>query len=464
MTENNNLTIKELIKVDKELLENVSILIENQDSQSILNLLADLHPADVAEILNHLNLEDATFIFNLLDNETASEVVVHLDDNFRSDILGELNSEKISDIVDELDSDDAVDIMGDLPEEVAEEVLSKIDKEDSEEFKELMKYPEDSAGGIMSSDFVYVHKDSTIKDAIREVRKNAEEFEHIYQVYVIDDAGRLLGFVQLKLLLIKPLKTKVNTIMSEDLIFVSPTADQEEVARIMEKYDLVSLPVVDENRIMLGRITIDDIVDVINEEATEDIQKIAGLSEEQEPNYSVFRISRIRLPWLAMALVLEFFNAILLSSYENIIEQFYIATFFIPIVMAMGGSSGTQAAIVMVRSLSSGEIWFKHSLSRLIKEFGVALLNGLACSVVLLLGVTVFFPGNKVTFEFGIFLSAALLTVMVTATMLGATIPLIFKKFKTDPAIATGPFVTTANDILGLIIYFSLITIYLAGR
>ncbi len=452
--------VKQIIQVDEELVENISGLIEAEAADNILVLLADLHPADIAEIINGLDLDEAKYLFNLLNTGMASEVVTEIDENLREKILQEIDTQKIATIVDELDTDDATDIVSELPDTIAQEVLDAIDKEDSAEVKQLLKYPEDSAGGIMTSDFVYVNETASIKEAIEEVRKNAEEFEHIYYIYVLRDNDELVGIASLKSLLLNPLDTNVTAIISKDLITVNPEMDQEEVAEIMEKYDLVSIPVINENNIMLGRITIDDVVDVIQEEASEDIQKIAGLSDEQESADSIFHISRIRLPWLIIALVMELVAAIVLSSYESFMREVIIATFFIPVVMAMGGSSGTQAAIVMVRGLGVKELWLKDSLRKLSKEFGVALLNGIACGLFLLIATYIFFPRDEVSLHFAILLSISLLVIIVFSTMVGASIPVLLRKFNTDPAIATGPFVTTTNDILGLLIYLSFITMF----
>jgi magnesium transporter len=455
-TQNN--PVKEIIQIDSEILENISHLIQTHAEKSILNIFADLHPADIGEIINHLRFEDAVYLFKLLNTEIAGEVITEIDDNLRERLLKEIDEDKLTDIVDELDTDDATDILSELPEDIAEHVLENIDKEDSEDVKELLKYEEDSAGGIMTSDFVYVTDSATIKNAIDEVRLNSEKYEQIYYLYVLTKDDELLGTVSLKSLLVNPLSSNITTVMDKDLIYVTPDMDQEEVAKLIEKYDLVSIPVVDSDKKMLGRITIDDIVDVIHEEASEDIQKFAGLSEEQERSDSIFRISRIRLPWLIIALIMEIIAAILLESYQDFISKFIIVTFFIPVVMAMGGSSGTQAAIVMVRNLSSSDIWLRNSIQKLTKEFFVSLLNGIVCSSVLLLASILFFP---VDFPMALLLSGALMTIIVFATIVGAGIPLFLSKIGVDPAIATGPFVTTTNDILGLLIYLTFVTSYL---
>lgn len=456
---NNNISVKDVIKIDSELLDNISVLIEQHASSSLLTILADVHPADIAEIINNLGTDEARYVFEILDNETAGEVLVELDENLREKILRKIDTEKITNIVDELETDDATDIVSELPQPVAEQVLENIDLEDSQDVKELLKYPEDSAGGIMNSDYVFVTEEATVKTAIKEVRKNAEEFEHIYQIYVVDTKNRLKGFVTLKSLLVNPLRKKITSVMEEDLIYVNPELDQEEVAKIMQKYDLPAIPVVDSDKRMLGRITIDDVVDVIHEEADEDISKFAGLSEDEEISDSIFRISKIRLPWLIIGLVGELFNVLLLSSFEATIEKIAVAAFFFPLVMAMGGSSGTQASIVMVRSLSTGEIWLSQAAKKLVKEFGVSLMNGIVIAAILYAVTNIFFEDKL----FIIILTTSLVCIITFATLLGASIPVILKKLNVDPAVATGPFVTTMNDIFGLFIYMTFLTIFLVN-
>jgi len=453
-----NKDVRDLSKFDSEIYENISTLIENEENTNLITLLTDLHSADLGEIINHLDFDDAVYLFKLLNNETAGEVLTELDENLRERLLGEIAPEHIVSIVDQLDSDDATDIVGDLPEEIQEHVLEQIDKEYSEDVKQLLKYPEDTAGGLMNSDFLFVYETQVVKDAIDEVRKNSEEIDNIYYIYVLSVQNKLVGTVSLKSLLTNTLETPLAKIMEEDLIYVTPEIDQEEVARIIEKYDLVAIPVVDKNMLMLGRITVDDVVDVINEEATEDLQRVAGLSEDEEFSDSSFRISRIRLPWLLVGLAGELVSALVLSSFQASIEKIIIASFFIPIVMAMGGSSGTQAAIVMVRSITESEYWISDSLKRIFKEFRVALLNASACGIILLFVSHYLFHTEII---FSVILTASLFVIMTNATMIGALVPIIMKRLGADPAIATGPFVTTTNDILGLLIYLSLVSIFL---
>jgi magnesium transporter len=459
MTENNSITnVRNLIQIDQEILDNISVLLEEEAGESVKNIFASLHPADIAEIINRIKIDEAIYAFKLLTTEVAGEVVIELDEDLREKILREIEPGKIADIVDELDSDDAVDIVSDLPKDVAVHVLDNIDKEYSDDVKELLKYREDSAGGIMSTDFISVPSDATVKDAIEQVRLNADEFEHIYHIYVLNEEKKLLGFVLLKSLLLHPLDAKVKSIMEDELLTVNPELDQEEVANLMEKYDLVTIPVINSQGVMLGRITIDDVVDVIHEEAAEDIQKFAGLSEEEEMSHSSFKISRNRLPWLLVALVGELVSAMVLSNFQASIEKILIASFFIPIVMAMGGSSGTQAAIVMVRRLGNQEIFIKEAFKKIGKEFAVAVINGLVCGLLLLAATHYLFRAEVL---FSVVLSSTLLIIMIFATIVGAMVPVILKRFGADPAIATGPFVTTMNDIFSLTVYLTVISHFL---
>ncbi len=458
---NKNLNTTEIYKtlqIDKELIDNIINLIEENAKQSLLNIFSDLHPADIAEIINNLSFEEANYTFNILPISSAYEVITELDENLRDKILEETSPEKISKIINELDSDDATDIISNLPDELKSSVLRKIDSESLEDVTELMKYPEDTAGGLMETDFVFIREDATVADAINEIRENAEEIDHLFYIHVLSKTNRLIGIVGLKSLLTNNPDEKITNIMEEDLIFVTPDVDQEEVASIMEKYDLVSIPVVDENKVMLGRITIDDIVDVINEEASEDIQLIAGLSEEQETSDSVFRISRIRLPWLLIALILEIGASKLLHFYEGSLSNFTTAVVYIPIIMALGGSSGQQAAIVMVKSISLNPNLTKFSFVKIIKEFFVGLTNGLISSAILLLGSFIFLHNdlNKL-----LIVSLALLATIISSTMIGFSVPILLKKFNVDPAIATGPFVSASNDIFGIFVYFTIFNLLL---
>ena len=446
------------IKDVKEIVGNIDFLIEEKDEAIIRNIIVGLHPADLAEILHYLKEEQRNYIFSLLDAEIASDVIAEMDDVSRDKILDDLDEERISEIVDEMDSDDATDLVSDLPADVAQKVLDSIDKEDSEEVIELMTHEEDTAGGIMAKEFVAVNEKTKVEEARIEIRRKADEVDDIFYIYVLDDKNRLVGIVSLKALIVADSKTKMSEIMNQDVITVSTSMDQEEVANIAKKYDLVSIPVVDNDKALVGRITFDDVADVMEEEASEDMQRMAGITDEEEfRETSILRISQVRLPWLLVGFAGQLVSAFILSSFEASLSQIIAAAFFIPIIMAMGGNAGIQSSTIMVRGMATGEIELFEIRKRLIREVFVSLLNGMICGILLFLVVAFFLKQPN----FGLLLGCTLLFVIMMAAFIGASIPVLLKNLNIDPAIATGPFITTSNDVIGLLIYFGLITIFL---
>ncbi len=462
-----NLPLKEdldsrshLTEVDADLVEDISTLIEDGEQGSILNIVADLYPADLALLLTHLAFDDASQLFRWLPEEQAGDVLPELDDEYRADLLEVLSTARISALIDELDTDDAADVLADLPDAVVQDVLPQL--EDEQDLRGLLKYDEETAGGIMETDFVAVREHMTVKQATEEIRRNAEEVDPIYSVYAIGDEGQLVGLVPLKRLLLAAPTARVREVMKTDIVSVKPDVDQEEVALVMERYDFVALPVVDHKNRLVGRITIDDIVDVIREEAEEDMQRMSGTSDE-ELTFSVFKISQARLVWLFIGLVGALLSGLVIKNFEAVLEEVVVLAMFIPVVMAMAGNAGIQSSSIAVQGLASGELWTTDLLSRIGKELLVSLLNGLVLAVTL--GVLVLVLEEALQM-FGTELAGAnaipmaltaaisLLIVIVLSTTIGATVPLLLDRFKIDPAIATGPFITTSNDILGLIVYF----------
>jgi len=441
----------------KEIIENFSYLAEVKDEAMIRNLIVDLHPADLADILHHLDDEYRAYIFDMLDAEVASDVMTELDEVSRDDILEDLDDKRISEIVDEMDSDDATDLVSDLPSDLAEKVLEQIDEQDSVEVKELLGHEEDTAGGIMAKEFVSVHQDSTIDEAIQEIRRKSEEVEDIYYVYVTDEDGKLVGIISLKDLILSKPVVRVSQVMDKDVIFVETGLDQEEVANIARKYDLVAIPVINDQEKLVGRITFDDVADVMEEEASEDIQRMAGIADEEVRETSTFRIIKVRLPWLIVGFMGGIVAAFILRNFEHSLNHVFAAAFFVPIIMAMGGNSGIQSSTIMVRGLATGEISLYHVGPRLMRELWVSILNGLICGFLILIFIT-FWLKN---FNFGLVLAAAMIVVIISASIIGAVIPVVLKKLNIDPAIATGPFITTSNDVFGLLIYLALITTFL---
>ncbi len=446
-----------LLEVDSDLVIDIASLLESGMQGMVMNLVADLYPADLARLLTHLSLEEAKTLFEWLPNEKAGLVLAELDDEFRSRLLEETRPEKVSELLGHLETDDAADVLADLPSDVAYQVLPQL--ENSSDVRSLLGYDEESAGGIMGTEFVVVPKTWTAGEATEEVRRNAETVEDVYAVFVSDDDGKLIGTISLKNLLLTAADTPVSDIMDTDVITVTPYIDQEEVARIMQRYDLVSLPVVDARGTMLGRITIDDIVDVIREEAEEDIQLMSGMSGSEEPTDTVIRIVRGRLPWLLIGLMGAGLSGLVIGQFESALEQAVVLAAFIPIVMAMAGNAGIQSSAIVVQGLASGELWSSDLARRIGKELSVALLNGVALAVVLGLAVMVLPIDSENIGRLAITASLSMLTTIILATVIGTTVPLMLNRFKIDPALATGPFITTSNDIVGLAIYFLLATL-----
>ncbi|NOY61319.1 MAG: magnesium transporter [Calditrichaeota bacterium] len=442
----------------KEIIDNISFLAQKQDIPKLKNIIIDIHPADLADIMRELDDTERDLLFSLLDPETASDVVVELDEVTRDHLIQDMEEKRLTEIVDEMDSNDATDVVADLPDELAQKVLSQIDSKDRAEVEKLIVHDEETAGGIMAMEFVAVQEDQTVDDAIQEIRQKAQEVEDVYNVYAIDRDGKLVGVVSLKKLLLSNPRMHIHDIMNTDVISVTVEEDQEHVANIVRKYDLVSVPVVDNQNRLVGRITVDDIVDVLQEEATEDLQRMAGIVDEEVlQETSALRISRFRLPWLLVAFVGENISALVMHHFQATINQILAMAFFIPLIMAMGGNSGSQSAMIVVRSIALAEGGTSNTLERILRELRVALLNGIIIGL-LLFGITQFWMNDPF---FGLLIAFALLFVIVNAAILGSLVPYILNRLHFDPAIATGPFISTANDVLGLFIYLGLATIYM---
>ncbi len=443
----------------KKLVRDMSYLAEMFNKTLIKKIVSQMHPADLAQILHHLSKRNRDRIFNMLDLDTASDVISHLDEVVRDKIIEEMDTDRISEIVEEMESDDATDLLAHLPSETADQVLAKMDKEESEEVKELLKYEEDTAGGIMAKEIVYVEQNRRVDEAIREIRDKAEEVEEIYYVFVVDSNQVLVGGITLKKLLLSKHWTIVKDLMTPDILSVDTSLDQEEVANIVRKYDLVSLPVVDENDVLVGRITIDDVLDVFAEESSEDINHMAGISsEEPESSWetSSLKASRVRLPWLITGLVGGILGAVIISHFERALDEILTLAFFTPVVMAMGGGIGIQSSTIVVRGLATGEIGFFDVHKQVFKEMKVAFINGLVCSILLFAIVTVW-----KNVEMGMLLGSALFMITNIAGIIGTIVPLLLKKMNVDPAIATGPFITISNDIIALLIYLGIASLYM---
>ncbi len=437
----------------ESILPDIEQLIEDQNAGALLNIIVDLHPADIEEILNRLKKDQRKYLFDLLPTEIASEVLSELDTPVADQILEDKSEEEISSLVEEMDSDDAADVISELDQEVAARVLDQLPDEDADEVKKLLHHEEDTAGGIMAVEFLAMPETATVNETIDRIREKREELDEIYNVWVIDGQQRLIGSVSLTDLVLAQGSTPLKEIMDDSIPFVTVGMDQEEVANLFRKYDLVSAPVVDEQKHLIGRITVDDIVDVLEEEGSEDLAYMAGAPDEEIMEESTFILSRARIPWLLVAFFGEIVNAFVLNSFETTLQQKVMAAFFIPIVMAMGGSTGQQASVIVVRGLATGDINIGDTKRRLFKEFKISMVISVFFSTILF-GVVYFWDGAF----FGAILAISMFLVINNAAVIGALIPLSFKRFNIDPALAAAPFISTTNDIIGILIYLSIAT------
>ncbi len=443
--------------IDGKLIEDVRSAVAENDSDSLRKTIDELRAADLADIIEHLDPEERMFIFSLLEPEGAGEVLVEMEAPVQGRILKELDNSAISEIVEELDSDDAADVVGDLPEERAREIIRSLGDDVSEELEKLLPYPEDTAGGIMALEYVSVRADSSVKEAIESIREKQSEVENLYYLWVVDEFEKLAGVISLKDLVLATPESKVSGIMNPEVISVDADADQEEVIQLVKKYDLVTIPVVDVQHRLVGRITHDDIIDVIEEEVDEDISRMAGVIDQEITEDSTVKISRARLPWLIAGLMGGILAAALINLFEAPLEQILALSFFFPVIMAMGGNTGTQASTVVVRGLATGDIGLVNIGKRLLMELRVALINGVICGIIL--GVIVGFWLSS--YGLGIVVAFSLILIILSSGFIGSAVPIALKRLNIDPALATGPFVTTSNDILALSIYLGLVTLFL---
>jgi len=440
-------------ELTKEYLEELNTAVENNSEAKVLELIEGLHPVDIAEILDEQNTEEAKSFYFLLPEEVGADALVELDEDVRERFLKEISSEDIAGkIIDNLNSDDAADLIGELSDEKQDEVIAHIeDHEHASGIIDLLNYDEDSAGGLMAKELVKVKIDWDVAKCIKEIRKQAEEVEKMYTVYVVDEKNILLGRISLKKLLLAPDTTKVKDLFSDEVRLVKVDTEKEDVAQIMDKYDLVVIPVIDEIGRLLGRITIDDVVDVMREEADKDYQMASGISENVESSDSAWVLTRARLPWLLVGLLGGIMSSKIISIYEGDLKIHPEMAFFIPLIAAMGGNVGVQSSALVVQGLANNSLGLKSGIwSKLLKEVSVGLLNGIVCSGLIFI-YNYFFAED---FLLAITVSTALMSVIFFAGIFGTVVPMLLHKFKIDPALATGPFITTTNDIFGIFLYF----------
>ena len=441
-------------EITRELLDQIKATIESQDEASLTGMLEDLHPADIAEICEELEWKDSHYLYNLLDDEIASDVLAELEEPERDKLLGTLPPDIIArKFIGNMDSDDAADVLSELTDERREEILSHLkDIDQAGDIVDLMSYDEDTAGGLMAKELIKVNENWTVQMSLKEMRKQAKDVDEVYYVYVVDDDNVLRGILSLKKLLLAKLSSRIRNLMEKDVISVRTDTHSDEITSLMKKYDLVVLPVVDSLGRLMGRITIDDVVDVITEEADKDYQMASGLMEDVEITDSAWILTRARLPWLMIALFGGLVVNIIISNFENEIKINPQMAFFMPLIAAMAGNMGIQSSAIVVQGIANNTLGFEGILKKLIKEFFVGIMNGMVLSSVLL----AFSIITAHTLSLTITVSLSLLIVIVFAAVFGTLIPLVLHRLNIDPALATGPFITTMNDIMGLVIYFSM--------
>jgi magnesium transporter len=434
-----------------ELIEKVELLVEAKNDKALKDLLNEFHHADIAEILDELDLNDAVYVIKLLDSETTSDILMELDEDIREKVLGNLSAKEIAEEIEALDTDDAADMISELSEARQEAVISQIvDEEHKAEIQELLAYDENTAGGLMAKELVKVYETWTVAGCLRRIRGQAKDVSRVHSIYVVDKQEKLIGRLSLKDLIVAKSEQKIADIAKDTVDWVNVSDDAEAVAKIMAKYDLEAIPVVDDNQTLLGRITIDDIVDVLKEEAEKDYQLAAGITQDVEHDDSILELTRARLPWLFLGLVGGIGAFIIMEGFQEAFKgEAFILFFFTPLIAAMAGNVGVQSSAIIVQGLANNDV--KGSVNRrLIKEMLLAALNGTILALFLFLFVWV----TKGDLYTALAISVSLIVVIIVAGLIGTFVPLFLDKRGIDPAIATGPFITTSNDIFGILIYF----------
>ena len=431
-------------------LEKVVQLIANNDRIALRQLLKDIHFADIAELLEELNSEEATYLIKSLESEITSEALMELDEDDREKILNRLSPIEIAKEIEEMDTDDAADVVGELDDHIQKKVIEKIeDEEHASDIVELLNYEEDTAGALMAKELVKVKETWTVASCVREMRRQAENVTRVHSIYVTDKDDKLKGRLSLKDLLTASTKTHISDVYISKVDYVSVDTKDEEVAKIMQKYDLEAIPVVDQKGVLVGRITIDDIVDFIKEEAEKDYQLAAGISQDVEADDNIYELTKARLPWLVLGLFGGLGSVYILQGFDEALSSYPILFFFTPLIAAMAGNVGVQSSAIIVQGLANDVV--KGSMfHRLIKEVGLALINGS------ILGLLVVLFGAFVGQDFIVSITIALsmLSVIIIASLIGTFVPIILDRKGIDPAIATGPFITTSNDIFGIFLFF----------
>ena len=449
----------ETFELSNELIEKVSQLISKRKNSEIKKIVDGFHYADLAEIIDELDENQRIYLIKLIDSDKTSDILTELDEDVREKILKTLSPKEIAGEIKEMDSDDAVDILDELTDERKEKVISLIkDDNITENIRELLSYDEDSAGGLMAKELISVYENWSVLKCLREIRKQAENITRVHSIYVLNQKNELIGRLSLKDLITSPSKSKIKQIYIPKVDFVHVDDSGEEVAKIMSKYDLEAIPVVDDQKQLQGRITIDDIVDLIKDEAEEDYLLAAGISNDVEADDSIFELTKARLPWLILGLLGGLGSVFILESYESIMSTKSLRAlfFYTPLIAAMAGNVGVQSSAIVVQGLANDVI--KDSLiSRLFKEISLTILNGIILGgLIILFGLIIEQP-----IDMSITISVSMILVIIVAALIGTSVPIILNRLGIDPAIATGPFITTGNDIIGILLFFYIAKIIL---
>ena len=439
-------------KLDKNGIDYIKFLVNDKSNQKLRNRLRNLHYADIAEILSKISTEEGTYLIKLLDSEKTADALAELDEDIRENIIENLSVKEIAEEIEELDTDDATDLVSELPQEKRESVISEIsDSDHAEDIRELLNYNEDTAGGLMAKELVKVEENLSVLNCLNTMRAQAEDVTRVHSIYVVDSKNRLKGRLSLKDLITANSKAKVKDIFIPKVDFVSVDQKAEEVARIMSKYDLEAIPVVNKKNQLLGRITIDDILDLMKEEAEKDYQLASGIASDVEADDTIFQLTKARLPWLFLGLLGGLGSVFILKDYEIIMSKPELRNlfFYTPLIAAMAGNVGVQSSAIIVQGLANDVV--KGSLfSRLVKEVGLSLINGLALSAILVLFGAIINQDYIISFT----IAGSMMAVIIVAALVGTFIPIILNQRGINPAIATGPFITTCNDIFGIFLFF----------
>ena len=441
----------------QHMTERIESVIDAGDLSPIPDAIEDMRPADVSDLLMALPVEKRRILFGTFERKLASEVLTLVDDGAAREIIEELEESEIVDLIELMASDDATDIINLLPDGQVQRVLGRISREEYEDVRELLKFDEDSAGGLMAREVMKVSRDSRISDIIKLLRSEEGSIEQLQNIFVVDREGVLVGYIPILKLIVADPDDIVGELLVSDFISVAVETDQEEVAAIFSKYDLYSLPVVDSRGKLVGRITVDDIIDVIEEEATEDITIMAGTGEEEFWERSPVKVSRARLPWLLTGLFGGIASAVVMNHFKSSLESVLTLAFFVPVITAMGGNVGIQSSAIVVRELTVGGVSVVRTSGKLLRELKVLIINGLVLASVLLATVSLW----QKDYRLGVLLGVCMMMTILWATLMGAIVPLLLKKMNIDPALATGPFITTSNDIIGILIYLGIATLFL---